>query len=55
MTVGTPRYMAPEQIEGKAIGTASDVFALGILAYELLTGARPFEADSLTTADVSEF
>lgn len=45
MTVGTLSYMAPEQLEGKAT-TASDVFAMGVLAYEMLTGKRPFEVES---------
>ncbi len=43
MTVGTPAYMAPEQAVGKNIGPHSDVYGAGIIAYELLTGATPFE------------
>jgi len=38
----TPAYAAPEQIAGGAIGTATDIFALGVLLYELLAGVRPF-------------
>ena len=38
----TPDYASPEQICGAAIGTASDVYSLGVVAYELLTGARPY-------------
>ncbi len=39
---GTPAYMAPEQLEAGEIGPATDVFALGVTAWELLTGRRPF-------------
>jgi HD-like signal output (HDOD) protein len=44
---GTPRYMAPEQILGRTIDQRSDVFALGILAYMLLTGRHPFPQENL--------
>ncbi|XXX73206.1 protein kinase [Sorangium sp. So ce134] len=43
MIAGTPRYMAPETIRGDARGPAVDVFALGVVAYELLCGRPPFE------------
>jgi uncharacterized RDD family membrane protein YckC len=47
--VGSPYYASPEQIAGKAPDHRSDVYSLGVTFHELLTGAPPFEADSLRT------
>jgi serine/threonine protein kinase len=48
MGAGTPAYMSPEQVSGGEVGAASDVYALGILFYEMLSGHVPFTGDSFT-------
>jgi eukaryotic-like serine/threonine-protein kinase len=44
--LGTPAYMSPEQIEGQSATTASDIYSLGLVMYEMLTGAQAFEGAS---------
>jgi serine/threonine protein kinase/tetratricopeptide (TPR) repeat protein len=44
--VGTPYYMSPEQVKGKKIDQRSDLFALGIIVYQMLTGILPYEGDT---------
>ena len=49
LIVGTPNYMAPEQISGGAITQQTDIFAVGVVLYEVLTHHKPFESGSLQT------
>jgi serine/threonine-protein kinase len=47
--MGTPAYMSPEQVQGQAVDGRADQFSLAVIAYEVLTGEKPFVADYLPT------
>jgi len=49
MVLGTPSYMSPEQLAGKKVTGQSDIFSLGVMLFQMVTGQLPFSADSMTS------
>lgn len=49
MVLGSPKYMSPEQVMGRTIDQRSDIFSLGVMLYEMLTGQAPFNGDNVNT------
>lgn len=49
MMIGTPDYMSPEQVEGKDVDQRADIYAMGVILYEMVTGSTPFHGDTAIT------
>jgi eukaryotic-like serine/threonine-protein kinase len=54
LRIMTPEYASPEQVRGESLTTASDIYSLGVLLYELLTGSAPYQLESGSPAEILE-
>ncbi|WP_459610463.1 serine/threonine-protein kinase [Corynebacterium urogenitale] len=52
MVVGTAQYVSPEQAQGNPVGSASDIYSLGVMTYEMVAGKRPFSGDSTVSVAI---
>lgn len=54
LIMGTPSYMSPEQVKGRGIDTRSDIYSLGVLLHQMLTGNAPYDTTTLSEQDINE-
>lgn len=54
LLIGTPAYMSPEQVRGEPVGPASDIYSLGVILFEMLSGRLPFEASTISMMLVAQ-
>ncbi|MDR1455644.1 MAG: protein kinase [Tannerella sp.] len=54
MIVGTPSYMSPEQVEGRPLDARSDIYSLGVLLHQMLTGSAPYDSTTLSEAEIHD-
>lgn len=54
LIMGTPSYMSPEQVQGKHLDTPSDIYSLGVLLHQMLTGNAPYDTTTLTELDINK-